>query len=66
MDDPVEVVIYGPLTSNKVERWWRDLHERLENFFKVQLTQLLRDRQYDPHNILDRQLLAYVYIPIRT
>ena len=64
MDDPVEAVIYGPSTSNEIERWWRDLHERLENYFKIQLTQLLRDRQYDPHNILDRQLLAYVYIPI--
>ena len=63
MDDPVEAVIYGSSTSNKIERW-RDLHERLENYFKIQLTQLLRNRQYDPHNILDRQLLAYVYIPI--
>ena len=52
MDDPVEAVIYGPSTSNKIERWWRDLHERLENYFKIQLTQLLRDGQYDPHNIL--------------
>ena len=52
MDDPVEAVIYGPSTSNKIERWWRDLHKRLEKYFKIQLTQILRDRQYDPHNIL--------------
>ena len=27
MDDPVEGVIYGPSTSNKIERLWLDLHE---------------------------------------
>lgn len=64
MEDPVQSVIYGPSTSNKIERWWRDLHERLEKYFKVQLTQLLRDREYDPHDWLNRQLLAYVYIPV--
>ena len=64
MDDPTDAIIYGPSTSNKIERWWRDLHERLEKFFKVQLTELLRAREYDPHNSLDRQVLAYVYIPI--
>ena len=62
MDDSVEAIIHGPSTSNKIERWWRDLHERLEKYFKVQLTQLLRDRQYNPHDLLNRQLLAYVYI----
>ena len=30
LDDPVDSVIYGPSTTNKIERWWRDLHERLE------------------------------------
>lgn len=64
MDDPVDSVIYGPSTSNKIERWWRDLHERLELYFKVQLTQLLRANEYDPYNDLDRQLLSYVYIPV--
>lgn len=24
IDDPVEAVIYGPSTSKKIERWWRD------------------------------------------
>ena len=33
MDDPTDPIIYGPSTSNKIERWWRDLHERLEKFF---------------------------------
>ncbi|CAB4009087.1 Hypothetical predicted protein, partial [Paramuricea clavata] len=57
-------VIYGPSTSNKIERWWRDLHERLEKFFKQQLTVLLQRRQYNPFFSHDRQLLAYVYVPI--
>ena len=37
MDDPTDAVIYGPSTTNKIERWWCELHERLETFFKTQL-----------------------------
>ena len=29
-ENPVDSVVYGPSTTNKIERWWRDLHERLE------------------------------------
>ena len=64
MDDPTDSIIYGPSTSNKIERWWRELHERLEKFFKEKLVALLRGREYDPHVALHRQLLAYVFIPI--
>lgn len=64
MDDPLHSVIYGPSTTNKIERWWRDLHERLEKYFKAQLNALLRGREYDPHDLTNRQLLAYVYLPI--
>lgn len=64
MDDPLHSVIYGPSTTNKIERWWRDLHEKLERYFKEQLNMLLRGREYDPHDLTDRQLLAYVYLPI--
>ena len=64
MNDPTDTIIYGPSTSNKIERWWRELHERLEKFFKEQLTMLLRGREYNPHSALDRQLLAYVFIPV--
>ena len=34
MDNPEDSVIFGASTSNKIERWWRDLHERLETFLK--------------------------------
>ena len=64
MNDPPDAIIYGPSTSNKIERWWRELHEQLEKFFKEQLTILLRGREYEPHSALDRQLLAYVFIPV--
>ena len=64
MDDPTDSIIYGPSTSNRIERWWRNLHERLEAFFKERLTVLLRRREYDPLNSTDRQLLAHVFIPI--
>ena len=33
MDDPTDSIIYGPSTSNKIERWWRELHERFFFFF---------------------------------
>ena len=62
--DPVESVIYGPSTNNTIEWWWRDLHERLAMYFKLQLKTLLDSREYDPHDMIHRQLLAYVYIPI--
>ena len=61
MDDPKDSIIYGSSTSNKIERWWRDLHERLEKFFKKQLTALLRQREYDPLNALERQRLCTNY-----
>ena len=64
MDDPVDSIIYGPSTSNKIERWWRDLHERFEQYFKEHLAYLLQRRYYDPHNVLDRQLMAYIFIPV--
>ena len=64
MADPSDAIIYGPSTTNKIERWWRDLHERLEIFFKIQLEGLLRGKKYDPQNQLHRQLLAYVFIPV--
>ena len=63
-DDPVDSVTFGPSTTNKIERWWRDLHERLEKFFKLQLRELLDANEYDPTVERDRQLLAYVYIPV--
>ena len=63
-DDATETVIYGPSTSNKIERWWRDLHERMEKFFKHQLCDLLESHDYNPHNPLDRCLLSYIFLPV--
>ncbi|KAJ7319492.1 hypothetical protein OS493_036135 [Desmophyllum pertusum] len=57
-------VIYGPSTENKIERWWRELLDRMERFFKVQLNQLLEDGSYERDNKLHRDLLAFVYIPV--
>eukprot|EP00112_Aurelia_sp_Birch-Aquarium-sp1_P007258 Seg1790.5 transcript_id=Seg1790.5/GoldUCD/mRNA.D3Y31 product="hypothetical protein" protein_id=Seg1790.5/GoldUCD/D3Y31 len=62
--DPADTVIYGPSTSNQIERWWRELHERLEMFFKHQLSMLKDEGHYDPHNQEDRSLLAFVFIPV--
>jgi len=63
-DDPIDSVIFGKSTSNKIERWWRDLHERLEGYFKEQLKALLDNHLYDPENVQDRKMLAYIFIPV--
>ena len=66
MEDPTDSVIYGPSTSNKIERWWRDLpvHERMELYFKHQLSELLSSRNYDPHCLADRSMLSYIFVPV--
>ena len=52
MKDPTDSIIYGSSTGNKIKGWLRELDERLEKFFKEQLV------------ALDKQLLAYVFLPI--
>ncbi|KAK6181937.1 hypothetical protein SNE40_009713 [Patella caerulea] len=64
VEDATDFVLYGPSTENKIERFWRDLHHRLEIYFKKQISGLLENGDYDPSNEKDRLLLAYVYIPI--
>ncbi|XP_066925387.1 uncharacterized protein [Clytia hemisphaerica] len=59
-----ECVKYGPSTANKIERWWRELHHRLGTFFKEQLAYLLEYGHYDQTDQLDRDMLAFVYIPV--
>jgi len=63
-DEATESVIFGPSTSNKIERWWRDLHERLENFYKPVILRLKGCGIYHPSVKFDRDIMAYVMIPI--
>ena len=64
MEDPTDSVIYGPSNTHKIERWWYELHGRLKAYFKAQLSLLLKNMEYDPHNNLHRQVLAYIYVPV--
>ena len=50
LDDPTESIIYGPSTENKIERFWRELLERMESYFKDQLNGLVEDGLYDRKN----------------
>jgi len=59
-----DFILYGPSTSNKIERWWRELHERLEKYFKPQIKYLLEAAYYNPHSELDRKLLYYIFQPV--
>ncbi|XP_078487929.1 uncharacterized protein LOC144745874 [Ciona intestinalis] len=62
--DASDTVIYGKSTSNQIERWWKELHERLEKYFKRQLMSLKDLGHYNPDIALDRDILAFVYIPV--
>ena len=64
LNEPADSVIFGPSTSNKIERWWRDLHERMEKDIKTSLVLLLNTRDYDPQNLRDRKLMSYLFIPV--
>jgi len=52
--DPHNTVVYGPSTSNQIERWWKELHERMEKYFKDQLAWLKDQGHYNPHSDTDR------------
>ena len=61
LEDPTESVLYGPSTQNKIERWWRDLLERMERFFKDQLSSLIEDGEYDSTDEKDRcEMLIFI------
>ena len=54
----------GCSTANKIERWWRDLHEQLEKHFKLQRTSLWTLYVNDQHN-LDYYVHMYIYTCIK-
>ena len=56
VEDGSDCVLYGPSTHNKIERWWRELLERLEKFFKSQLSTLVEDGDYDATDDNDRYM----------
>lgn len=53
-DDPVDSVLYGPSTQNKIERRWRELLDRMERFFKSPLSSLVENGDYHPSDQTDR------------
>ena len=63
-DNPSECVIFGKSTANQIERWWKELHERFEKFFKEMLIYLLDQGHNDPSSKEHRDILAYVFIPV--
>lgn len=62
--DPHKTVIYGPSTSNQIKRRWKELHERMERYFKDGLHWIKDQGHYDPHNESDRFLLAFIMVPL--
>ena len=64
LNKPTDSVMFGPSTSNKIERWWRDLHERMEKDIKASLIFLLQSGDYDPQSLRDRKIMSYLFIPV--
>ena len=54
LDDPTACVLHGPSTQNKIERWWRELHQRMEKYFKCQLRSFVEGGHYDPGDQTER------------
>ncbi|XP_055958587.1 uncharacterized protein LOC130013713 [Patella vulgata] len=63
-ENPEDSVIFGSSTSNKIERWWRELHSRLVKYFKEKFQYLFDQGYYNPDEITDREILALVYLPL--
>jgi len=63
-EDAINTVHYGPSTSNQIERWWKELHEKLEKYYKEKLAWLKANQHYDPHNELHRNILSYIMVPV--
>jgi len=42
------------MLKSKLERWWKELHERLEKFFEEHLALLKDHGHYDPFDESDR------------
>ena len=41
LEDLSESVIFGKSAANQIERWWRELHDCFEKYFKEQLMHIL-------------------------
>ena len=50
LDDGTDCILYGTSTQNKIERWSHELFERMEKFFKDQLSSLAEGGHYNPSN----------------
>lgn len=45
-------ILFGSSTENKIERWWGELHHRMEVFFKSQLATLVESGEYQDGNVV--------------
>ena len=54
LEEATDSILYGPSTQNKIERWWRELLERMEQYFNQKLNELVEGGAYDPNDLNDR------------
>ena len=60
VDDATDTVLYGPSTQNIIERWWQELLERLERYFKEQLNALMEAGNDDLSDENDRYYISLI------
>ena len=63
LEDPSKSVVTGKSPANQIERWWRELHDCFEKYFKEQLMHILWQGHYHPQKEIYRSIIAFVYIP---
>jgi hypothetical protein len=64
-DKDPKFVIYGPSTSNvTIERFWNLSNTSVVALLKPHLQKLRSELLYDPNENFDRDLLAYLFIPV--
>lgn len=44
------------IATFQIERWWKELHERLEKYYKERVNWLKDEHHYNPHDETDRCL----------
>ena len=54
----IKLGLYGKRAGNF---FWRNLHHRLQKYFKEQLRTFLERNECSPHNINHRYVLTYVF-----
>ena len=63
MEEATDSILYEPSTQNKIDRGWREVLERMKQYFKQQLNQLVEEGEHDPNDKQQTSLTAVKHHP---